>query len=94
MALESLREYKIVCNKELKVLGLGKEDNRKPNNKDVKKISEIGKQINVECFMCKRVIKKMDANEELTGADEYHLCACIPGIAKLRGIMLDEWKDE
>ncbi len=52
----------------------------------IKVLAEIGKRINIQCFMCKKIIKKVDSGAELSTADIYHLSADIPAVASIRNI--------
>ena len=61
-------------------------ESKQQEKEQIKISDEIGKRINTQCFMCRRVIEKVKTGKELTEADVYHISVCVPAIASLREI--------
>ncbi len=45
---------------------------------------DIGKQMKVQCFMCRAIMQKYDMGQELTAGDKYHIQADIPALVKVK----------
>jgi hypothetical protein len=46
---------------------------------------DVAKQMNTECFMCKEIIARFDANQSLSEAEKYHICADVPSTVRVKG---------
>lgn len=68
--------------------------NIKEKEEEAEKIAiliDIAKQIKTECFMCKDVIQRFDAKQELTEGNKYHIAVCIPNTVHLKGFKGKVW---
>jgi len=46
----------------------------------VKEYYELG----CRCFMCKRIVKKIEQNQVLSSGDHFHMRVCLPALKQLR----------
>ncbi len=58
---------------------------REEESEITEQLVDIAKQMNVNCFMCKAVIKKFEGQQVLSNEDKLHISNCVPPTVRLKG---------